>query len=71
MLEQVRSGLSLGWGVLCLELYGVPAARHARALARAWEATRFLGDTKTIALAVLALSDGAAVFIAPERARGG
>jgi hypothetical protein len=62
MLDTVRSGLSLGWGALCFALYGRPTDAYERGLATTYETTGFLGDTKSLALAVLASSGGADVF---------
>lgn len=64
MLEHVDSGLTLAWAALCLAAHDEDAAPVLTRLGRAWERTGFLGDTRSIALALLAMSDGAR-WIAP------
>jgi squalene cyclase len=64
MLEHVDSGLTLAWAALCLSAHDEDAAPLLKRLRRAWERTAFLGDTRSIALALLAMSDGAR-WIAP------
>jgi hypothetical protein len=59
MLADVDSGLALSWAALCLAAYGQDAAPVLARLRRAWTRTHFLADTRSIALAVLAMSDGA------------
>ena len=59
MLTHVDSGLTLSWAALCLSAYGEDAAPVLRRLHLAWTRARFLADTRSIALAVLAMSDGA------------
>jgi len=59
MLTQVDSGLALSWTALCLSAYGRDTAPVLRRLHLAWTRTQFLADTRSIALAVLAMSDGA------------
>jgi hypothetical protein len=59
MLTHVDSGLTLSWAALCLSAYGEDAAPVLRRLRLAWTRARFLADTRSIALAVLAMSDGA------------
>jgi hypothetical protein len=62
MLKDVHSGLALSWSVICLSLYGQDTAQLRNLLAETFAKTRFLGETKSIALAALALSDGAEFF---------
>ncbi len=57
-----RSGLALGWSALCFDLYGVSSTVLRHRLREEWAATRFLEKTKPLALAVLALHDGARSF---------
>jgi hypothetical protein len=64
MLEHVDSGLTLAWAALCLAAHDEDAEPLLTRLGRAWERTGFLGDTRSIALALLAMSDGAR-WIAP------
>jgi len=51
--------LYLNVSALCLAAYGQDAAPVLARLRRAWTRTHFLADTRSIALAVLAMSDGA------------
>ena len=60
--REARSGLTLGWTVLCLDLYGVPSASWRERLRQQYADTHFLGRTKPLALAVLALNGGARMF---------
>jgi hypothetical protein len=62
MLKDVHSGLALSWSVICLSLYGQDTGKWRNLLAETFEKTRFLGETKSVALAALALSDGAKFF---------
>ena len=62
MLTDVESGLTLGWAILCFTLYGQDVATWQQRLARTYDKTGFLGDTKTMALALLASGDGAKIF---------
>lgn len=59
MLEHVDSGLTLAWASLCFAAYDQDVASLRARLQGAWERTRFLGDTKSVGLALLALSGGA------------
>ena len=59
MLTHVDSGLALSWAALCLSAYGQDAAPVLGRLHLAWTRARFLADTRSTALAVLAMSDGA------------
>jgi len=62
MLERVQSGLALSWALLCFSLYGQDRAEWESQLQQRFEKTRFLDETKVVALALLALNDGATVF---------
>jgi len=62
MLRQVRSGLTLGWSVLCFSLYGQNAAEYKAKITDSYVRTHFLNETKSIALAVLAFQDGSGAF---------
>jgi hypothetical protein len=59
LLEHVDSGLALAWGALCFAAYGEDAGPWRTRLHRAWRRTRFVGDARSTALAILAMSDGA------------
>lgn len=62
MLKQVDSGLALSWSVICFDLYGKNTAEWKKRLAKNFEKTQFLGETKSVALSLLALGDGAKLF---------
>jgi hypothetical protein len=62
MMREAASGATLGWGILCLTLYNRDVGEWKRILVKNFEKTRFLGETKSVALAVLALGDGARFF---------
>ncbi len=67
MLQQVQSGLTLSWAMLCFSLYGQEVAEWRPLLAKAYEQTGFLGETKSLALALLACGEGASVFRISQR----
>lgn len=62
MLEHIGSGLGLSWAILCLTLYGDDVSAWRTLLRRTYEQTGFLGETKALALALLALGDGSRVL---------
>jgi hypothetical protein len=62
MMREAASGITLGWGILCLKLYGEDAKRWEKTLSANFQKTRFLGETKAVALAVLALGEGVSFF---------
>ncbi len=62
MLEDVHSGLALSWSVICLSLYGQDTTKWKKLLAQDFEKTQFLGETKSVALSLLALGDGSTLF---------
>jgi hypothetical protein len=62
MLQRVDSGLALAWATLCFSAYGEDVAPWRRRLAERYARTGFLGETRAVALALLALSAGAEVF---------
>jgi hypothetical protein len=62
MLGQVGSGLALSLAILCFPLYGHDVSAWRTLLTRNYEQRGFLGETKTLALALLALGDGSRVF---------
>jgi hypothetical protein len=57
MLQSNDSGLTLSLAILCYRLYGKDSSPLAARLEQRFEATRFLGETRTLALAALALAD--------------
>jgi len=62
MLVQVQSGLALSWSILCFALYSQETAEWKALLAKGYERTGFLGETKTLALALLACTNKVSVF---------
>lgn len=54
MLADVDSGLTLALSILCLSIYGQDAGPVRQRLERAYERTAFLGETRALALGVLA-----------------
>ena len=62
MLREAGSGTALGWGILCLTLYNQDVEGWKRILVKNFEKTRFLGETKAVALAVLGFGNGANLF---------
>ena len=58
MLDRVDSGLALAWSVLCLSAYGEDVTPLRERLLTRYARTGFLGETKALALALLALSGG-------------
>jgi hypothetical protein len=62
MLREAGSGTALGWGILCLTLYKQDVQEWKKILVKNFEKTRFLGETKAVALALLALGNGASLF---------
>ena len=61
-LGGVDSGLALSWSIICFSLYGENVSRWRELLAQKFEKTQFLGETKTLALSLLALADGDRFF---------
>ncbi|MGH7816752.1 MAG: hypothetical protein ACREOR_05135 [Candidatus Binatia bacterium] len=62
MALKADSGLALGWASICFSLYGQDGAALKNALVQRFAKTQFLGETNALALAVLALGDGARHF---------
>jgi hypothetical protein len=62
MLKEVDSGLALSLGVISLSLYGYDASEVRKRLIRNFAKTRFLAETKPIALALLALNENRKFF---------
>jgi hypothetical protein len=61
-LQHVDSGLSLAWATLCFSAYGEAPSPWRRRLSERYARTGFLGETKAVALALLALTEGVEVF---------
>jgi hypothetical protein len=62
MMREAPSGTALSWGILCLTLYNQEVGDWKKILVKNFEKTRFLGETKAVALALLALGNGASLF---------
>lgn len=62
MLAEVESGLSLSWAILYFSLGGQDVEVWRRRLARCYTRSGFLGETRVIALALLALSERVTPF---------
>ena len=58
LLAEEASGLALSLGILALALHGLDADRWRLRLADRYQVAGFLGETRTLALAILALGDG-------------
>jgi len=61
MLPEATSGLGLSWSILCLRAYGRDVSQWLRHLMAAHAKTGFLGETKPVALALIA-AHGSGVF---------
>lgn len=62
MIADVDSGLALSWTIICFDVFGRETAHLRDRLVRRFEETKFLGETKSLALSVLALTEGARFF---------
>jgi len=67
MLGEVDSGLALALATLCFRAHDLDASPFAQRLGARFEATGFLGETRVLALAALALAD-TAPFTSPRDA---
>ncbi len=56
------SGLALSWALICFAAYGFQEVALKNALDQRFAKDKFLEETKTLALAILAISDGARYF---------
>src|SRR5215467_2963763 len=61
-LNDTRSGLALSWSIICFQLYGLEVTRLGSMLAESFEKTAFLGETKSLALALLASAESQQFF---------
>jgi len=61
-LAENDSGLTLSWSVICFSLYGNDPSPWRKVLMSNYEKTKFLGETKAIALALIAAGDGVKIF---------
>jgi hypothetical protein len=57
MLADNASGLTLSWSILCFLLYGHDIGSLHERLVRRYAETGFLGETRSIALALIALQE--------------
>ena len=55
MMNETNSGLALSWGTICLSLYQQDVAEWQRRIENCYQLTGFLGETKPLALSILAL----------------
>jgi hypothetical protein len=60
--EATNSGLALGWSSICLSLYSRDISELRKRLDHTFARTKFLGETKPIALSILATGDGWRLF---------
>jgi squalene-hopene cyclase-like protein len=60
--ETTDSGLAIGWSSICLSLYGHDNSELRKRLEQKFVKTKFLGETKPIALSILAAGDGPSLF---------
>jgi hypothetical protein len=68
MMNETNSGLALSWGTICLSLYRKNVSEWQARIERCFDATGFLGETKPIALSILALIEDRKAFEFPHRA---
>ena len=62
MLAEGESGLSLSWAILCFSLRRQDVSVWQQRLARCYARSGFLGETRVVALALLALSERTTPF---------
>ena len=62
LLAEIESGLSLSWAILCFSTSGQDVAVWQRRLIRLYASSGFLGETRVVALALLALSERISPF---------
>ncbi len=62
MLKEENSGLALSWSAICYDIYGRNPDHLHKLIMSGFQTTAFLGETKTLALCVLALAGGAKYF---------
>ena len=61
-LKEVESGLALSWSIICFSLYGRNVSEWRKLLVKSFERTGFLGETKALALSILAMTDAPQFF---------
>jgi Squalene-hopene cyclase N-terminal domain len=62
MTKSTDSGLALSWSAICFSLYGQEDSELRKRLVERFAKTKFLGETKAIALGILAMGNGARLF---------
>jgi hypothetical protein len=62
MMRETTTGITLGWGIICLTIYNQNVGEWKKVLVKTFEKTKFLGETKAMALALLAFGNGASLF---------
>jgi len=60
--RETDSGLALCWAAICLNVYGQDNSEFQRMIDKRFAASKFLGETKSLALAIIALGDKANPF---------
>jgi hypothetical protein len=53
--RETDSGLALSWAAVCLDIYGQETAGFKKQIEKRFDETAFFGETKTLALALMAL----------------
>ena len=62
MMQETDSGFALSWGTICLSIYGDEISEWKRKIEKRFQMTDFLGETKTLALSLIASVDDAKAF---------
>jgi hypothetical protein len=62
MMQETDSGLALCWATICLSIYGDDTHEWKRRIKKRFQMTGFLGETKTLALSLIASVDDAKAF---------
>jgi hypothetical protein len=62
MMQTTDSGLALAWSLICFSVYGRDESALRKRLEERFVKTKFLGETKAIALGILASGNGARYF---------
>jgi Prenyltransferase and squalene oxidase repeat len=62
LAQSTDSGLALGWSLICLSVYGQDGSALKKRLKERFAKTKFLGETKAVALGILAGGNGAWYF---------
>jgi Squalene-hopene cyclase C-terminal domain len=62
MIQETDSGLALSWATICLSLYGDETEECKRRIKKHFQKTGFLGETKTLALSLIAVVNHAKSF---------